>query len=206
MTRSRWSWVMALRTSGRFERDPRHPVLDAVQYLVLERLVRHGVVLPVRGGRRKVCHCRARSTDSRVSTPARVSAVVSQRTAYPVVGLPGDRGYPTWWPRPARAAGALLRPPQRLAPAGRGLRAKALATTGTVRSFTIVHRAAPNRPGPYVSSVIELDGGGVVKGNIVDAGSEAEKVRARHGGAAHDLPCGLDEEGTEAVAFGFTPA
>ena len=56
---------------------------------------------------------------------------------------------------------------------------KALATTGTVRSFTIVHRAAPNVPVPYVSSVVELDGGGVVKGNIVDAGSDAEKFENR---------------------------
>ena len=83
---------------------------------------------------------------------------------------------------------------------------KALATTGTVRSFTIVHRAAPNVPVPYVSSVIELDGGGVVKGNIVDAGSDAEKFELGMAVRLTTFPCGLDDEGTEAVAFGFTPA
>jgi uncharacterized protein len=53
---------------------------------------------------------------------------------------------------------------------------RALATTGIVRSFTIIFRAAPNVPVPYVSSVVELDGGGVVKANLVDAGSDPEKI------------------------------
>jgi uncharacterized OB-fold protein len=83
---------------------------------------------------------------------------------------------------------------------------KALARTGTLRSFTIVHRAAPNVAVPYVSSVVELDGGGVVKGNIVDAGSDAEKFELGMAVRLTTFPCGLDEEGTEAVAFGFTPA
>jgi uncharacterized protein len=88
----------------------------------------------------------------------------------------------------------------------REFQSKALATTGTVRSFTIVHRAAPNVPVPYVSSVIELDGGGVVKANIVDAGSDAEKFELGMAVRLTTFPCGRDEEGTEAVAFGFTPA
>jgi uncharacterized OB-fold protein len=83
---------------------------------------------------------------------------------------------------------------------------QALATTGTVRSFTIVHRAAPNVPVPYVSSVIELDGGGVVKGNIVDAGADPEKIELGMRVRLTTFPCGHDEEGTEAVAFGFAPA
>jgi uncharacterized OB-fold protein len=83
---------------------------------------------------------------------------------------------------------------------------KALSTTGTVRSFTIVHRAAPNVPVPYVSSVIELDGGGVVKANIVDAGSDPEKFELGMAVRLTTFGCGQDEEGTEAVAFGFTPA
>ena len=83
---------------------------------------------------------------------------------------------------------------------------KALATTGTLRSFTIVHRAAPNVPVPYVSSVVELDGGGVVKANIVDAGADAEKFELGMPLRLTTFTCGTDEEGTEAVAFGFTPA
>jgi uncharacterized OB-fold protein len=83
---------------------------------------------------------------------------------------------------------------------------RALATTGTLRSFTIVHRAAPNVPVPYVSSVIELDGGGVVKANIVDAGSDPEKFDLGTTVRLVTFGCGRDASGTEAVAFGFTPA
>ena len=83
---------------------------------------------------------------------------------------------------------------------------KALATTGTVRSFTIIHRAAPNVPVPYVSSVIELDGGGVVKANLMDAGAAPDKIDLGMRVRMTTFTCGRDEEGTEAVAFGFTPA
>ncbi len=83
---------------------------------------------------------------------------------------------------------------------------KPLATTGVLRSFTVVHRAAPNVPVPYVSSVIELDGGGVVKANIVDAGADPEKFQLGMPVRLTTFTCGVDAEGTEAVAFGFTPA
>ncbi|HUY22790.1 MAG TPA: OB-fold domain-containing protein [Acidimicrobiales bacterium] len=87
-----------------------------------------------------------------------------------------------------------------------GFERKALATTGILRSFTIVHRAAPNVPVPYVSSVVELEGGGVVKANIVDAGADPEKFDLGMRVKLTTFPCGTDAEGTEAVAFGFTPA
>jgi uncharacterized OB-fold protein len=83
---------------------------------------------------------------------------------------------------------------------------KALATTGIVRSYTIIHRAAPNVPVPYVSSVVELDGGGVVKGNLLDAGSDPEKIDLGMKVKLTTFTCGTDDEGTEAVAFGFVPA
>ena len=41
-------------------------------------------------------------------------------------------------------------------------------TTGVVRSFSIIHRAAPGVPAPFVVAVVDLDGGGKVKANIVD--------------------------------------
>ena len=83
---------------------------------------------------------------------------------------------------------------------------RALATTGVLRSFTVVHRAAPGVAVPYVSSVVELDGGGVVKANIVDAGSDPENFKLGMPVRLTTFACGTDAEGTEAVAFGFTPA
>ncbi|HAM03091.1 MAG TPA: hypothetical protein DCQ30_12830 [Acidimicrobiaceae bacterium] len=81
-----------------------------------------------------------------------------------------------------------------------------LATTGVLRSFTIIHRAAPNVPVPYVSSVVELDGGGVVKANLLEAGTDADKIDLGMPVKLTTFACGTDEEGTEAVAFGFVPA
>lgn len=83
---------------------------------------------------------------------------------------------------------------------------RTLATTGVVRSFTIIHRAAPNVPVPYVSSVVELDGGGVVKANLLEAGTDPEKIELGAKVRLTTFVCGTDEEGTEAVAFGFVPA
>ena len=79
-----------------------------------------------------------------------------------------------------------------------GFERTALATTGILRSFTIVHRAAPKVPVPYVSSVVELDGGGVVKANIVDAGADPEKFDLGMRVKLTTFPCGVDAEGTEA--------
>lgn len=83
---------------------------------------------------------------------------------------------------------------------------KTLATTGLLRSYTIIHRAAPNVPVPYVSGVIELDGGGVVKANVVDAGTEPEKIELGMRLKMTTFGCGVDAEGTEAIAFAFAPA
>jgi uncharacterized OB-fold protein len=83
---------------------------------------------------------------------------------------------------------------------------KELAGTGVLRSFTIIHRAAPGVPVPYVSSVVELDGGGVVKANLLDAGTDADKIDLGMQVKLTTFACGRDEEGTEAVAFGFAPA
>ena len=83
---------------------------------------------------------------------------------------------------------------------------RALSNNGIVRSYTIIHRAAPNVAVPYVSSVIELDGGGVVKGNLLEAGTDPEKIELGMKVKMTTFGCGVDEEGTEAVAFGFVPA
>lgn len=83
---------------------------------------------------------------------------------------------------------------------------KPLGSTGVLRSYTIIQRAAPGVPVPYVSGVIELDGGGYVKANVVDAGADPEKIELGMKLKMTTFPCGVDADGTEAVAFGFVPA
>ena len=81
-----------------------------------------------------------------------------------------------------------------------------MAGTGTVRSFTIVHRAAPEVPAPFVSAIVELDGGGVVKANIRDVEPAPEAVELGMPVTMTTFVAGTDDEGTEAVAFGYSPA
>jgi len=83
----------------------------------------------------------------------------------------------------------------------------ALATTGKVRSFTIVHRAAPGVPTPYVSALIDLESGdGTVKTNIVNTDPTPEKVTLGMPVRLATFVADTDSQGTEAVAFGFEPA
>jgi uncharacterized OB-fold protein len=88
---------------------------------------------------------------------------------------------------------------------GREFSPRPLATTGTVRTFTIVHRAAPKVPAPYISAVVELDGGGVIKANL--HGLECDPDRVPLGGRVRLMTfvAGTDDDGTEAIAFGFEP-
>jgi uncharacterized OB-fold protein len=81
-----------------------------------------------------------------------------------------------------------------------------MANTGTVRSFTIVHRAGPGVAVPFVSAIVELDGGGVVKANIRDVEPEPGELRLGMPVAMTTFVAGADDDGTEAVAFGYSPA
>ena len=82
---------------------------------------------------------------------------------------------------------------------------KKLGTEGSVRSFTIVHRAAPGIPTPYVSAIVDLEGGGVVKSNLVDVEPNPDAVKLGMPVRLSTFVAGKDDEGTEAVAFGFAP-
>ena len=80
-----------------------------------------------------------------------------------------------------------------------------LGSTGKVRSFTIVHRAVPGVPTPYVSAIVDLDGGGVVKSNILNVEPVPEAVHLGMPVRLTTFVAGTDDDGTEAVAFGFEP-
>ena len=82
---------------------------------------------------------------------------------------------------------------------------RALGTTGVVRSFAIVHQASPGVPVPYVSSVVDLDGGGCVKANVVNVEPEPANISLGMKVQMTTFVAGTDDEGTEAVCFGFEP-
>jgi len=80
-----------------------------------------------------------------------------------------------------------------------------LAPTGVVRSFSIIHQAAPGVPVPYVSSVIDLDGGGAVKANVLNVEADPEHVKLGMKVRMTTFVAGTDDDGTEAIAFAFEP-
>lgn len=86
-----------------------------------------------------------------------------------------------------------------------GFKPRRLADTGTVRTFTIVHRAAPGVPTPYVSAVIDLDGGGVVKANLLNIEPSPDHVKFGLAVRLTTYVAGVDDDGTEAVAFAYEP-
>jgi uncharacterized OB-fold protein len=89
---------------------------------------------------------------------------------------------------------------------GRSFTKERLADDGKVRSFTIVHRAAPGVPTPYVSAIVDLSGGGVVKANLLNVEPSPDVVQFGMKVRLTTTVAGVDDEGTEAVQFGYEPA
>jgi uncharacterized OB-fold protein len=85
-------------------------------------------------------------------------------------------------------------------------RPRRLANSGALRAFTIVHRASPGVAVPYVSGIVDLDGGGVVKANIVGTDPGPDSVTLGMKVRLTTFPVGTDSEGTQAVGFGYQPA
>lgn len=88
---------------------------------------------------------------------------------------------------------------------GRSFDQRDAATTGTVASFTIVHRAAPGVPAPFVSALVRLDDGTMVKGNIVLCPPDPDHVWLGMPVSLRTFNAGSDDEGNHAIAFGFAP-
>jgi uncharacterized OB-fold protein len=61
--------------------------------------------------------------------------------------------------------------------AGRGtMVAVELSTRGKLYNYTIVYRSYPGIVVPFISAIIDLDGGGTVKGNLLDVEADPEKL------------------------------
>jgi uncharacterized OB-fold protein len=78
-----------------------------------------------------------------------------------------------------------------------------LADTGRIESFTILHRGAPRHIGPFVSVLVHLDDGAFVKANLVDVPPEPTAVDLDVPVRMVTYPAGTDDDGTEAIAFGY---
>lgn len=80
-----------------------------------------------------------------------------------------------------------------------------IPTEGEVKAFTIVTFAAPGVPVPFVAAVVDC-GGTSVRGNIVNTEPDDEHVHLGMKVRLTTFPMGTDDNGVEAIAFGFEPA
>ena len=81
----------------------------------------------------------------------------------------------------------------------------AVPTTGELRTFTIVAFAAPGVEVPFVSGVIDC-GGTSVRGNLRNVEPDAEHVSTGMKLRLTTYSLGTDDNGVEAIGFGFEPA
>ena len=87
------------------------------------------------------------------------------------------------------------------------LKAVKLNNTGKLYSYSIVFRSFPGIDVPYISAIVDLDGGGTVKGNLIDVEPDPEKIK-------FDMPVEIifddalgrkDADGNSYISFFFKP-
>jgi uncharacterized protein len=79
-----------------------------------------------------------------------------------------------------------------------------IPTEGEVRAFTIVAFAAPGIPTPFVAAMVDC-GGTSVRANLVNVPPDPEHVSLGMRVRLATEVVGTDDEGTEAIGFGFEP-
>jgi uncharacterized OB-fold protein len=80
-----------------------------------------------------------------------------------------------------------------------------IATEGEVRAFTIVAFAAPGIPTPFVAAMVDC-GGTSVRANLINVPPDPEHVTLGMKVQLATQVIGTDDNGTEAIGFGFEPS
>ncbi len=83
-----------------------------------------------------------------------------------------------------------------------------LSTRGKLYSYSIVHRSFPGVEVPYISAIVDLEGGGTVKGNLINVDPDPDKIE-------FDMPIEVvfkdalgrkDQDGNSYISYFFQPA
>lgn len=87
------------------------------------------------------------------------------------------------------------------------MEAKPLSTLGTLHTYSIVYRSFPGIDVPYVSAVVDLAGGGTLKGNLIHVDPRPEAIPL---GMAVEVVFGdalgrKDRDGNTYVSYFFQP-
>ena len=79
-----------------------------------------------------------------------------------------------------------------------------VATEGELQAYTIVAYAAPGITVPFVAGIVDCAGTSV-RGNVINTSADPEHVRTGMKVRLATYVVGTDDEGTEAIGFGFEP-
>jgi uncharacterized OB-fold protein len=84
------------------------------------------------------------------------------------------------------------------------MEATRLSNRGELYVYSIVHRSFPGIKTPYISAVVDLEGGGTVKGNLVNIDPDPEKVRmGMPVEVIYQIAPSKDGEGNEYLTYYF---
>ncbi len=87
------------------------------------------------------------------------------------------------------------------------MEATTLSNRGKLYVYSIVHRSFPGIETPYVSAIVDLEGGGTVKGNLVHIDPDPEKIRmGMPVEVIYEIAPRKDQEGNEYLTYYFQPA
>ena len=83
-----------------------------------------------------------------------------------------------------------------------------LSTKGNLYSYSIVHRSFPGIEVPYISAIVDLEGGGTVKGNLINIEPDPEKLEFDMSvEVVFDDALGRkDKDGNSYISYFFQPA
>ncbi|MFL2698240.1 MAG: Zn-ribbon domain-containing OB-fold protein [Gammaproteobacteria bacterium] len=82
-----------------------------------------------------------------------------------------------------------------------------LSNKGKLYSYSIVFRSFPGIEVPYISAIVDLEGGGTIKGNLIDCEPDPEKIE-------FDMPVEVvyddalgrkDADGNSYISYFFKP-
>ncbi|MGH7289365.1 MAG: Zn-ribbon domain-containing OB-fold protein [Myxococcota bacterium] len=87
------------------------------------------------------------------------------------------------------------------------MKAVRLSNSGTLYVYSIVHRSFPGIEVPYISAIVDLDGGGTLKGNLINIDPDPEKIRLGMPVEVvyKDALGRKDREGNSYVSYFFQP-
>ena len=82
-----------------------------------------------------------------------------------------------------------------------------LSDTGNLYSYSIVHRSFPGIEVPYISAIVDLDGGGTVKGNLINIDPNPKNISfdMRVKVVFKDALGRKDKDGNSYISYFFEP-